>query len=223
MACRNISSKKGAVAPHTVVIIWRLIYLVIVFFGIIVLVNSVVVKDENTFPVEAELLVQRLIYAPRAVSHYDDIINRVYPRIISFEDFADPKTPARLERVIEYKPDPHISAKLTLKEVGGNEIYTMYYHKEHYQKWKVHAYRGATGPGSASLHKRSVPVVIDNNYTVQKHILEERREIYMMDRWLRDKVVEIEEELENLDERKAQQHRLRVLGQLDIDVIMPNS
>lgn len=150
--------------------IWKLFFTVIVFTILLIFINGAVKYDIDTFPTEANILSFRLLYAKGALSYYDAELHRNYPGIIDLSRFRQ----GMLDSVIDYKADSdHITAKIELEDIQGNEYDPIYLNKEAYMKWYPVAKTKGKGPGAAQFMEKSFYVLVKDIHEKEELLRDE--------------------------------------------------
>jgi len=142
-------NKKGTIADEVLLFIPKIIFLVVLIFTFVILVKVLIVTNIDTKQIEAELLVNRLLFSQDGFSYYDESIDRLYPAIIDLESFKKLQNNPNIldSEIINYgKDNPIISAKITLKRENEMDI-PVFYNKQRYDRWEPRVLPGITGGG----------------------------------------------------------------------------
>ena len=137
----------------------KILLTVAVMIGIFLLVSSFLKINLNIKPVEVEVLFNRLMYSPNSIIYTDNITGRVYPGIISLDNFTN----ETLDRAISYSYERHISAKLELYDSSDGLIDTIYLNGLWYNRLEPLAVSGQSGSSSATIQTRTMPIVYRKN------------------------------------------------------------
>ena len=70
------------------------------------------------------------LYSVNGISYYDKEINRLYPGIVDLDRFNS----SILNKSIDFGEEPHIGAKIILKNIRKEERKTVYYNEDFSQK-----------------------------------------------------------------------------------------
>ena len=81
--------KLGLLSFNTFLRVWHLVFLAICTIVIFMLISGFIKWEVNTFPLEADLFWNSVLYDKEGISYYDDQLKRVYPSIIDYEKFTD--------------------------------------------------------------------------------------------------------------------------------------
>lgn len=155
-----LNSKRGAVG-EILEHFPKILLTIAVMAGIFLLVGYYSKLTVNIDDVVPEVLFYRIMYSPNSISYTDNITGRVYPGIISLDNFTD----ETLDRAINYSYERHIAAKLEL--YAGDRrtlVKTTYLNKVWYERFEPLSDRpygidGPSGPGSVEIRTRASPVV----------------------------------------------------------------
>ena len=167
----KIKNKKGFIGEEVIFFIPRILFITAVLFATVILIKVFIIGVVDIRNVESNILTTRLIYSKDGLSHYDDEIDRVYPGIIDlkkFNELSSSNPNAFDSSLINYGADnPIISAKITLKQEGKDDI-EVYYNKDRYDKWKprvLASVRGGAGSVKAFNEQKYVLVKDGNRIT----------------------------------------------------------
>ena len=127
----------------------------IISVSIFVLFIVHVDKEIDTFPVESEILLNRILYSNNGLWSYDDKINRLYPGIIEFKEFNNKeKMEESLAKSLYYGTENERAAALLTFVEGDKEIGTVYYNEEKYNEW-IPRYKGGWTEGAGGWQARN--------------------------------------------------------------------
>jgi len=107
-------------------------------------------KKINTFPIESEILLNRILYNNNGLWLYDEELDRLYPGILEFENFNNKeKIEQSLSRSIYYgNQNTRAAAELILEDINEvKEFDPIYYNEEKYKEW-VEWYKAGVTEGS---------------------------------------------------------------------------
>jgi hypothetical protein len=166
-----MGKNKKATTFQILMMIPRMIFLVIVMFSIIFLINSYIVKSIQIFDAEADLFTLNTFYV---VSEVDSNIDRIQTGIINLQDFKSGKIEKKLNQSISYGDDNRkIAANITLKDGNMNEISSFIYNPDRYDGWYTKSKaRWNNGPGGVQDKTNNIYVLINNGNTLEEGFLE---------------------------------------------------
>jgi len=136
----------------------RLLFLVVVIFSIVMLLNAYTKKQLDVKELQAEILINRLILSPDGISKVDYISGRSIP--FAVEDLSSETSKQQMEQrlmqTINYNKKNFIAAKI---EIFENEIspVTFYYDKNTYENIAPRSW--LEGIGGALQYQRDFAVV----------------------------------------------------------------
>jgi len=151
-------NKKGLFSEDAVFMILNLLLLIIVAVFLVFLINLFTVQELDIQRLEAEVLKDRILYSKNCISFYDSEIDRSYPGIIDMEKFSEENLKNCLFFVEENR---NIATKLTLLNPNNEEIKTIYYNKEWYDKWLPLI--GIPGPGGVKDFSYTLNMIVKTN------------------------------------------------------------
>ncbi|MBI4452423.1 hypothetical protein HY637_03265 [Candidatus Woesearchaeota archaeon] len=171
-----VRKKRGEVSSEVLYFIPKIIFLIAVLFAVVILVKKFIIITTDIRPVESHILVRRLLYSKEGISYFDSQLNRVYPGTIDLERFKmlSRSNPNELDMsIINYGEDnPIISAKMTLKQQGKEDIIA-YYNKDRFDKWEPRILPGVKGgAGSVRAFKEKQYVMIKDSNKLSNGTLE---------------------------------------------------
>jgi len=146
----------------------RLVFLTIIFFVVMLMLNIAITMNSNSEQLEADVFINRLLYSPSGVFMFDSVTGRVVTSIV------DPSqlTTQRIESDIYFKSSNHIGAKIELYEFSkleeGAEISSVkkvYFKKSNYESYKplFDAWGKIPGVGGIKQYEKTIPVVIQKD------------------------------------------------------------
>jgi hypothetical protein len=162
---------KKATTFQILMMIPRLVFLVIVMFSIIFLINSYLVESIQIFDAEADLFTANTLYVISDVNNYT---NTIETGIIDLQDFKSGKIEEKLNQSIYYGDDNRkIAANITLKDSNKNDLSSFIYNPEKYDEWdiKVKAFWN-NGPGGVQSKVNNIYVLIKDGVDLKSGILE---------------------------------------------------
>lgn len=144
----------------------RILFLVVAFLAVFFLVRKFQLDLVDVSDLEADLMKYRLIYSRNSISYTDEITGRVYPGIITLDDFEQ----ARIDRSMSFGNYSRMMAmKLELLSLDGSPIKTTFYQKDWYLRTKPLV--GLKGPGGAKEHIYFFPVLIKDGEEKENAVL----------------------------------------------------
>ncbi len=155
MVKRYLKNKKAIISFNMVFHIAEILF--IITAGIFVFFIVHVDKNIDTFPVESEILFNRILYGNNGLWSYDDEINRLYPGILEFETFNNPKKiEESLNKALYYGEENKRAAfELILKNLEEEkEFDPVYYNEEKYKEW-VEWYKAGVTEGAGGRKGRT--------------------------------------------------------------------
>ena len=162
-------NKKAAF--ETIVDMFRLLFLVVVFLSIVFLARAFIVQKIDIFDVESKLMTYRL-FLSNETNYVDKDTGRTYIGILDLQKFMSEDFEKNLLNSIYYgKINSEASAKLTLKYLDEDEGYTKFYNEELYKEKKVIVEAKLAGAGAARRLDTDFYVLIKDNYKLKKGVL----------------------------------------------------
>ncbi len=140
-------NKKGFF--DAVVNVFRLLFVIVVFYSVLFLARAFIVQRVDTFEVESKLLSQRLAMS-NEINYFDAETGRRYIGVIDLQKFNSGEIGQKLLNSVYYgKANSEASGKLTLTDLEENKMYEAYYNKGLYYEKKVLIEAKLIGKGSA--------------------------------------------------------------------------
>lgn len=164
-----LKNKNGFAGLDMVQWLIRLLFLTIVVFACVFLINLYIKNDINIAGVEMDLFYKRLIYSPNGIMYKDETLNRAYPGIIDLEKFKDGKNIT--DSIINYgDSNNYVAAKVSLYYFNPEDTYSEFYYNEFgYKKWKP--LLGIEGKGGVRSQTKELPVLVYDNNKYEQMIL----------------------------------------------------
>lgn len=152
------SSRKGIMSMYFVTWMMRFIFLVIVLVVCVVLISKFLNNRFNTQDVQAEVLMNGMIYGPGGIGYVDPLTSRMYPEIIDVSQL----NAAELDYAFYFPNNNLITAKVDLRKQGEQyPMKTVYYNKEWWDNWKpLLARKNLKGIGGVTDYTKTIPVII---------------------------------------------------------------
>lgn len=147
----KINNKTAQISGEVIMMIPRIIFLIAVLFAVVVLVKIFIITIIDVRDVEANVLVNRLLYSKDGFAYYDADLKRVYLGVIDLKKFEQLTTnPNLLDNLaISYGTDNAvIAAKITLKQNLKNDV-TIFYNKDRFDKWEPRVLTTVRGGASS--------------------------------------------------------------------------
>ncbi|MFH1317135.1 MAG: hypothetical protein ABII01_06450 [Candidatus Woesearchaeota archaeon] len=161
----RIRSKKawfGFQAPFAVM--WTFFVLLVVM-TIIGMISFMVVTRIDIKDVETDVMAYRFLYSPNGFTYKNEMIQRNYPGFVDMEKFNEDT----LDKMLSYKNNEILTAKLTLKNLEDGKENIIYFNKEWFDRYYPLALTKIPGPGGATISTKSFPVIIvDSIFEDQK-------------------------------------------------------
>lgn len=137
----------------------RLLFLTVVIFSVVLLLNVYTTKKLDVKELQAEILINRLILSPDGISKFDYVSGRVIPLIIedlSLQENKD-KMEQKLMQTIKYDKKNFIAAKMEIFENQESVLATFYYDQSTYENIAPRTW--IEGIGGALSYERIFPVI----------------------------------------------------------------
>lgn len=159
----------------TILNLFRLLFLIVVFFSVVFLAKAFIVKKIDIFETESKLLAHRLALS-KNVNYIDRDTGRLYIGIVDLGKFTSNDFEKNLLDSIYYgKANSEASAKITLKDLDANPgydvTYEKFYNKELYDEKKVLVEAKLIGAGSAKKLGTDFYVLIKDKDEMRRGIL----------------------------------------------------
>jgi len=154
-----------------IVNIFRLLFVIVVFYSILFLARAFIAQKVDIFDVESKLLAHRLMFS-NEVSYTDKDIGRNYIGVIDLKKFnSDEIEESMLNSIYYGKINSEASAKLTLKDLDDNIEYETFYNRELYDEKKVLVEAKLIGKGSAQSLDTNFYVLIKDDDKLKRGAL----------------------------------------------------
>jgi hypothetical protein len=154
---------KKATTFNTLMWIFKIFFLVIVLFTVVLLVRSFIVTELDVFNAEADIFMQRVIMSRNGISYYDSDIDRLYPGIIDMTKFG--KLNEILNSSISYGDEnSKIAANFILVDEKNTTVAAAVFNPYFYERWKqmLNA-QWIKGPGGVKSTTKQISVLIKGN------------------------------------------------------------
>jgi hypothetical protein len=155
-------NKKGAV-EEILEYFPDIILTIIVMTSIFLMVNLFLNQKLEVQNLQKEVFVGRVLYSPDSIMRTDNLTGKVYPGMIELEKFSN-KT---LEDSIKYSYERQLASKMTLYDVEGGIVKTVYYNSEWYNRFKPLADSNLGGVGGIKKYSKKIPI----NYIDKEKII----------------------------------------------------
>ncbi len=135
----------------------RVIFLVIMLVVCVMLIRMFIVSRMETKGIQAEILMDGLIYGPGGISYQDPVSGRIYPGIID----VDSAGKANLDKALYFPSNNIIAAKISVSKEREDEdnAWKFYYNREWYENWGPLLKLYLPGAGGVVSYKRTLPVI----------------------------------------------------------------
>ena len=159
----------------TILNLFRLLFVIVVFFSIVLLTRAFVVQKIDIFELESKLLAHRIALSNQ-ISYVDGDIGRTYAGVVDLQKFSSDDFAQNILNSIYYgKINSEASAKLTLKDLDANPDYEVsyekFYNKELYNEKKVLVEARLIGAGAAGRLDTGFYVLIKDNDEFRRGVL----------------------------------------------------
>ncbi|MBW2964609.1 hypothetical protein KY363_04060 [Candidatus Woesearchaeota archaeon] len=151
-------SRRGIMAMYFLTWMIRFIFLVIVLIVCVMLMNMFLNNRFNTQDVQAEVLMNGMIYGPGGIGYVDPLTSRMYPEIVDVSQLDS----AELDYAFYFPNNNLITAKVDLrKQDNPDPVKTVYYNKVWWDNWKpLLALKGLKGIGGVTDYTKTIPVIV---------------------------------------------------------------
>jgi hypothetical protein len=157
-------SKKGIMAFNMMSMIPRLIFLIAVLVVCILLISMFLNNMFNINDVQAEILVNGLLYGTGGINYYDPITGRIYPTMVDLGQLDN----AELDAGMYYPDNTLITAIINIEAANRIEnLAELYYNKQAYDNWEPLIDRNLPGIGGVAKYERSLPILVKNGSEVK--------------------------------------------------------
>ena len=155
----------------TVVNLFRLLFVVMAFFSVVLLAKITVKEKIDVFEVQSRLLTNRLVFS-KDINYFDTDISRLYIGTVDLQKFNSGDIENNLLNSIYYgKINSEAAAKLTLKDMESQQSHQVFYNKGLYDEKEVLLKAKLIGKGSAKRMDRNFYVLIKDNDKIKRGIL----------------------------------------------------
>ena len=166
-------NKRGNIAFNVLMWFFKIFFVIIVLFAVVLLIRSFIITELDIFNAEADIFVQKILMSRNGISYTDPDLDRVYPGIIDKVTFESFEIESLLNTSIYYgKDNKKIAANITLKNDAGNTIRSIVYNKNQYHYWKVLLEASwISGPGGVRSKTKQFNVLIKDQDSIQNGFL----------------------------------------------------
>ena len=153
---------KKAVVFNVLMWFFKIFFLIIVLFSLVLLIRSFIITELDIFNAESDIFIQRILMSRTGISYYDKDVDRLYPGIIDIGRFTLPTIERILNESIYFGTEnKKIAASLTLKNEIGTTIKTIIFNSDFYFTWeKMYKAQWLKGPGGINVKARKFEVLI---------------------------------------------------------------
>ncbi|MBI4453245.1 hypothetical protein HY636_01235 [Candidatus Woesearchaeota archaeon] len=163
--------KRGQISEEVLLSIPRIIFIVAILFAVVILVKILIITNVDVRQIEANVLINRLLYSKDGFIYYDESIKRSFPGVVDLNKFKQLSAinPNWLDNTaINYGLDnPIIAAKITLRSIKNDNLQenqnekdiTVFYNKDRFDKWEprtLYTVRGGAGSVRAFKEQRYI-------------------------------------------------------------------
>lgn len=150
--------KKGLMSFNFITVMMRLLFTIGVVFSVVILTNLMINTRLDVNDIQAEVLVNGLIYSPGGIGYLDPISGRVYPEIVDLEQVNS----EQLDREFYYPNNNLITAKIDFYKQGiQTPQKTVYFNEEWYQNWEpLLIYQNVPGLGGVTEYNKELPIIL---------------------------------------------------------------
>lgn len=155
----------------TILNLFRLFFLIVVFFSVVFLARAFIVEKIDLFEIESKLLNYRIAFSDK-LSYVDGDTGRKHIGIIDLKKLTSDDFAKNLLNSIYYgKINSEASAKIVLRDLDANQGYDVFYNKELYDEKKVLVEAKLTGAGAAKRLDTGFYVLIKDKDDFRRGIL----------------------------------------------------
>jgi hypothetical protein len=152
-------NKKG-IALHVTSTIITLLIVLFSLTAFIILIGYFTNSRFSINDIQAEVLINGLLYSPGGVTYTDPISGRMYSGQVKIEQITN----ERLDEEFFYPENRLMAAKITIKRQNGEQIKEVYFNQEQYENWEPLIRRmNIPGLGGVTEYKRELPIIIRQN------------------------------------------------------------
>ncbi len=159
MESKLLKNKKGDFIGLNIVLhIFEIIFTISLAVFLLLIIH--IEKDINTFDLESEIFINRILYSNNGLWLYDKDTGRIYPGIIDIKNFDINDIEKNLEKTMFFgKENNRLAAEIILKL--KEKSYSIYYNKEKYDMW-VSLYKAGyiKGIGARKGKNKKMPVLV---------------------------------------------------------------
>ena len=159
----------------TILNLFRLLFVIVVFFSIVFLARAFIVEKIDVFEIESKLLSHRIALSSQ-INYVDSDTGRIYVGVIDLGKFTSDDFAKNIMDSIYYgKINTEAAAKITLKDLDANTGYEVsyekFYNKELYDEKKVLVEAKLVGAGSARRIDTNFYVLIKDKDEFRRGVL----------------------------------------------------
>lgn len=156
------NKRAGSVYLQMMFGFFKFFLVLFIVFSILFVVRSHFKAKIDILDTELTLLAHNIIYAKGGVSYQDPITGRVYPGVISLEEFENSfAMSSRLNQAFFYEKQPVFAAVINLNLPEQNKkVESVYYYKEWYDKWHPLGASRLIGKGAVIKKTMSFNVLV---------------------------------------------------------------
>jgi hypothetical protein len=128
----HIKNKKAVSFNLLYTGIARLSFLIAILIICVVLFSLFLKSRLDFLDLQAEVLVEGLIYGTGGITYFDPVTGRVYPTLIDLNQVNE----SNLMHSLHYPNNNFISAKITVEDKDTKPIREYYFNKKWYRNWE---------------------------------------------------------------------------------------
>jgi hypothetical protein len=134
----------------------RIIFLVIMLMSCVILIRLFVVNEFDTREIQADLLVNGLLYSPGGISWYDAETGRTFPEIIDLKQFSE----RDFDHALFFPGNNFIAAKITVVDIGLALHGEGYFNRVWYENWEPLVTINIPGLGGITKIEKRYPIIL---------------------------------------------------------------
>lgn len=148
--------KKGLMSFNMIVMIPRIIFLVIVLVSCVILIRLFVINEFETKELQADILVNGLLYSAGGVSWYDAETGRAFPEVIDVQQFSG----RDFDHALFFSGNNFMTAKIELFNRDFTTIGAGFYNRQWYENWEPLLTLNIPGIGKIVKIERQYPIIV---------------------------------------------------------------
>jgi len=146
-------NKKATYVKFMHLVIWA-IFLVFVLLVIVIFTAGFIKKEMDIRDAEARIFVNRILYSPNGISHFDEDLGKSCPGTVDLRKINS----SFVDSAAYIEDNQILAAKITVETVEGYIMGEAIYNEAWYYRWEPLAGKRGSGASSEIIERRYVIV-----------------------------------------------------------------